>query len=133
VLPIFADHWVRGGIADLLNGADNRPLGAPSARAGSQGLRLLASVSNGSKCNRTVEQRMKLPIQVQDMQLRQPIPQRRSIGAQGVRPQSFFCDAACGVAEVACNAACDLITDGVLAGACYVGCAAVGAACRDAC
>jgi len=76
---------------------------------------------------------MKIPVQVQGVQIRHAAAQRRSIGLQGVRPQNFLCDAACGVAEVACNAACDVISDGLLAGACYVACATAGAACRDAC
>ena len=75
---------------------------------------------------------MKPPIRVRDVQVRHAAAQRRSIGLEGVRPQ-FLCDAGCSIAEVACNAACDVITDGLLAGACYVGCAAAGSVCHDGC
>jgi hypothetical protein len=66
----------------------------------------------------------------------------RGMNSEGIirRPESirplgwgWACDAACGVAEVACNLVCDAITDGIGAAACYVACGAAAAACQKNC
>jgi hypothetical protein len=64
-------------------------------------------------------------------------PWSRATAQSGIHPQDWWsehrCRIGCGVAEVACNAGCDLLTAGTGAAACYIGCQVASAACYGGC